>query len=59
MLLFKFRPGTHSLNEVLGRHRGKKDMTECILCHAYKDSREELMVKLRAILREVLKALKH
>ena len=28
-LLFKFRSGTHGLNEELGRHRGKK---ECVLC---------------------------
>ena len=27
-LLFKFRSGTHGLNEELGRHRGKK---ECVV----------------------------
>ena len=31
-LLFKFRSGTHSLNEELGRHRGRKGKTECSLC---------------------------
>ena len=30
-LLFKFRSGTHGLNEELGRHRGK---SECALCGA-------------------------
>ena len=30
-LLFKFRSGTHGLNEELGRHRGMKER-ECILC---------------------------
>jgi len=28
-LLFKFRSGTHGLNEKLGRHRGRNDRTEC------------------------------
>ena len=32
--MFKFRSGTHGLNEELGRHRGKKGKTECILCSA-------------------------
>ena len=54
-LLFKFRSGTHGLNEELGRHRGRNGRTECGLCGdecesvvhvlwecpAYKDSREE------------------
>ena len=31
-LLFKFRSGTHSLNEELGRHRGREGKTECSLC---------------------------
>ena len=30
-LLFKFRSGTHGLNEELGRHRGRE---ECVLCGA-------------------------
>ena len=29
--MFKFRSGTHGLNEELGRHRGRK---ECLLCDA-------------------------
>ena len=63
-LLFKFRSGTHGLNEELGRHRGRNGRTECVLCGdewesvvhvlwecpAYKDSREEFMIKLRSIL---------
>ena len=65
-LLFKFRSGTHGLNEELGRHRGRNGRTECILCGdecesvvhvlwecpAYKDSREEFLVKLRTTLAE-------
>ena len=31
-LMFKFRSGTHGLNEELGRHRGKKERKECLLC---------------------------
>ena len=31
-LLFKFRSGTHGLNEELGRHRGRECKTECSLC---------------------------
>ena len=35
-LLFKFRSGTHSLNEELGRHRGMEDkfwsVTVCCAC---------------------------
>ena len=60
-LLFKFRSGTHGLNEELGRHRGRNGRTECVLCGdecesvvhvlwecpAYKDSREGFLAKLR------------
>ena len=28
---FRFRSGTHGLNEELGWHRGRNGMTECIL----------------------------
>ena len=31
-LLFKFRLGTHGLNEELGRHRGMEGKMECSLC---------------------------
>ena len=31
-LLFKFRSGTHGLNEELGRHRGREGKKECVLC---------------------------
>ena len=30
--MFKFRSGTHSLNEELGRHRGREGRKECLLC---------------------------
>ena len=30
-LLFKFRSGTHGLNEELGRHRGREGRKECLL----------------------------
>ena len=30
--MFKFRLGTHGLNEELGRHRGREGKTECSLC---------------------------
>ena len=31
-LMFKFRSGTHGLNEELGRHRGREGRKECLLC---------------------------
>ena len=30
--MFKFRSGTHGLNEELGRHRGREGRKECVLC---------------------------
>ena len=33
-LLLKFRSGTHGLNEVLGRHRGRKGKVKCTSCGA-------------------------
>ena len=33
-LLFKFRSGTHGLNEELGRHRGRVGKSEYVLCGA-------------------------
>ena len=30
--LFKFRSGTHGLNEELVRHKGREGKTECSLC---------------------------
>ena len=30
--MFKFRSGTHGLNEEFGRYRGNKGKTECSLC---------------------------
>ena len=34
ILLFKFRSGTHSLSEELGRHKGQNGKTECTYCGA-------------------------
>ena len=31
-LLLKFSSGKHSLNEELGRHRGREGKLECTLC---------------------------
>lgn len=33
-LMFKYRSGTHGLNEELGRHRGREGVKECELCDA-------------------------
>ena len=63
-LLFKFRSGTHGLNEELGRHRGREGKSECTLCgaecesmvhvlwecSAYSSSRASSMVKLEELL---------
>ena len=37
-LMFKFKSGTHGLNEELGRHRGREGMKECLLCDNECDS---------------------
>ena len=63
-LLFKFRSGTHGLNEELGRHRGREGKKECVLCgdecesvshtlwdwSAYTSIRAQFMLKLKASL---------
>ena len=63
-LLFKFRSGTHGLNEELGRHRGREGKKECVLCgdecesishtlwdcSAYTSIRAQFLQKLKAIL---------
>ena len=60
-LLFKFRSGTHGLNEELGRHRGREGNKECVLCgnecesvshvlwecSAYSNSRADFLLKLQ------------
>ena len=60
-LLFKFRSGTHGLNEELGRHRGRDGNKECVLCgnecesvshvlwecSAYSNSRADFLLKLQ------------
>ena len=56
-LLFKFRSGTHGLNEELGRHRGREGRKECLLsvrvlvvlwdCPAYASIRSAFMLELR------------
>ena len=65
--LFKFRSGTHGLNEELGRHRGREGKTECSLignecenvshvlweCSAYSSStRDRFMKKLQELLED-------
>ena len=37
-LLFKFRSGTHGLNEELGRHSDRDGGVECTLCAAESES---------------------
>ena len=63
-LLFKFRSGTHGLNEELGRHRGREGRKECVLCgderesvshtlwdcSAYRSIRAQFLLKLKASL---------
>ena len=60
-MLFKFRSGTHGLNEELGRHRGREGKKECVLCgnecesvshvlwecSAYSNSRADFLLKLQ------------
>ena len=61
-----FRSGTHSLNEELGRHRGREGKTECSLygnecenvshvlweCSAYSSTRASFMKKLQELLED-------
>ena len=63
---FKFRSGTHGLNEELGRHRGREGKTECSLCgnecenvshvlwecSAYCSTRASFMKKLQELLED-------
>ena len=65
-LLFKFRSGTHCLNEELGRHRRREGKTECSLCgdecenvshvlcecSAYSSTRAFFMKKLQELLED-------
>ena len=65
-LLFKFRSGTHNLNEELGRHRGREGKTEYSLCgnecenlshvlweySAYSSTRASFMKKLQEFLED-------
>ena len=57
-LLFKFRSGTHGLNEELGRHRGREGRKECFAecesvshvlweCPAYASISSAFMLELR------------
>ena len=60
-LLFKFRSGTHGLNEELCRHRGRECNKECELCgnecesvshvlwecSAYSNSRADFLLKIQ------------
>ena len=63
-LMFKFRSGTHGLNEELGRHRGREGKSQCTLCgcecesvthvlwecFVYSNIRNNFMAKLNEIL---------
>ena len=65
-LLFKFRSGTHGLNEELGRHRRREGKTKCSLCgnecenvshvlwecSAYSSTRASFMKKLQELLED-------
>ena len=64
--MFKFRSGTHGLNEELGRHRGREGKTECSLygnecenashvlweCSAYSSIRASFMKKFKELLED-------
>ena len=64
--MFKFRSGTHGLNEELGRHRGREGKRECSLCgnecenvshvlwecSAYSSTRASFMKKLQELLED-------
>ena len=64
LLFFKFRSGTHGLNEELGTHRGREGNMKCSLygnecenvshvlweCSAYSSARVSFMKKLRKVL---------
>ena len=63
-LMFKFRSGTHGLNEELGRHRGREGKSQCTFCgcecesvthvlwecFVYSSIRKSFMAKLNEIL---------
>ena len=65
-LMFKFRSGTHGLNEELGRHRGREGRKECLLCPdecesvshvlwdclVYNTLRNDFLCKLQELLRD-------
>ena len=72
-LLFKFRSGTHGLNEELGRHRGREGKTESSLCgiecenvshvlwecSAYSSTRACFIKKLQELLEDSMRTLNH
>ena len=69
-LLFKFRSGTHGLNEELGRHRDREGKFLCgaecesvvhVLweCSAYSSSRASFLLKLEELLGDRYADLKH
>ena len=55
-LLFKFRSGTHSLNEELGRHSDRDGRVECTLggasaeCSSYSTCRDNFQEALKQLL---------
>ena len=48
-LMFKFRSGTHGLKE-LGRHRGREERKECLLCDDECESVSNVLCKLQELL---------
>ena len=72
-LLFKFRSGTHGLNEELERHGGREGKLECTLCgaecesvvhvlwecSAYSSSRASFLLNLEELLGDRYADLKH
>ena len=61
--MYRFRSGTHGLNEEFGKHRGREGKTECSLCEdkcekvshvlckctAYSSTRASFMKKLQEV----------
>ena len=67
-LLFKFKSGTHGLNEELGRHRGREECTLCgaecesvvhVLWECSSSSRASFLLKLEELLGDSMRILKH
>ena len=48
-MLFKFRSGTHGLNEELGMHRGREGKKECVLCEKVLDIHCEIVQQIQVL----------